>query len=171
MGSNQTFRFVFAVIGVLMTGLFAATGVPAQDLPKQHIGAEGAWFLCEFAHSKIPPSDDCRMLDDDGFMVRGGTVFHVKISNSRETGCRGGRAGNCMAQGDTPLRADISEIGPIEVEDARIKVRFLGCSQAYTLTPHGAYIEIRPTGDQCFWTPDKRYYVSKYKGPLILAED
>ena len=29
---------------------------------------DGLWFECEFASRQAPPADDCKMLDDDGFL-------------------------------------------------------------------------------------------------------
>ena len=175
----MTVIFAGAIKGLLIAGLVAVTfaDAPAQaqtqpeELPNDNVTTSGAWFLCEFAHSKIPPDDNCRMLDDDGFMVKDGMVFHIKVNNSREAGCRGGRTGHCVAQGNAPLTADISEIGPIEVGENRITVRFMACSQLYSVTSLGAYIEIKPTGERCYWTPDKGYYLSKYNGPLSVNEE
>ncbi|MBT3989878.1 MAG: hypothetical protein HOG95_10160 [Rhodospirillaceae bacterium] len=132
---------------------------------------EGIWFRCEFAHSQIPPDDNCRMLDDDGFQIIKGMVHHVKILNSREAACRHNRIGNCFKRDQAGLAAERSEIGPIKFADMMAEVTWLGCTQKYGLTKHPNYLEITPTPEQCWWTPDKRYFVARYRGPVKITDE
>jgi len=127
---------------------------------------EGAWFLCEYAHSKIPPPDHCAMLDDDGFLIKDGLVHHIKVKNSREVRCRGGRIGNCLRQGTGTYRAQRYSIGPIGVESDKLSVQFLGCTQFYNIIAQEGFFELRPGKERCYWTPDKRYYLSRFSGHL-----
>ena len=115
------------LIGITLTGVARA---------QENQEFLGVWFLCEFAHSEIPPSDDCRMLDDDGFMIRHGVLHHVKVQDSHEKGCRHERIGNCLRQGKAPVTAVISEIGLVEVAGDQLKASFLGCTQVYYLRSH-----------------------------------
>lgn len=134
------------------------------------LNTDGAWFLCEYAHSKIPPFDGCAVLDDDGFLVREGVVHHIKVSNSREIRCRGGRAGHCLRQGTHTYRADLQSIGPINAGGDQLSVRFLGCKQVYDVIAHEGFVEIKPDTERCYWTPEKRYFLSRFNGPLELSE-
>ena len=152
---------------MLLVGVFLIGVAKAQKNQK----LAGAWFLCEFAHSKIPPSDGCSMLDDDGFMVREGILYHIKVQESHQKGCRGERLGNCLVQGKSPVTAVISEIGSIEVVGNQLKASFLGCTQVYYRRFHGTYVEIGPAEDRCFWTSDKSYFLARYLGELVLIGD
>ena len=129
----------------------------------------GVWFSCEFAHSRIPPNDQCRMLDDDGFQVIEGTVFHIKVVNSLEKNCRQNRVGNCFLKAQKGLMAERSKIGPIILLNNIAEVTWLGCSQKYLLTEHAHYTEIMPDKEQCWWTPDKRYFVARYDELINLT--
>ncbi len=156
----------FIAIAVVLFIAFAHGG-KAQPVDP----GSGVWFLCEYAHSKIPPSDNCTMLDDDGFMVRDGVVFHVKITDSKETNCRGERIGNCFKRDAEEISAKTDKIGPIEIASSHLAVDFFGCIQSYDFSSKGAYLEIRPAGEQCFWTPDKHYYLARYEGRIKLIEE
>jgi hypothetical protein len=133
--------------------------------------SDGVWFRCEFAHSQIPPEDNCRMLDDDGFQVIKGIVHHVKITNSKEIRCRHNRVGNCFLKNHLGLRAERTEIGPIELSEKGAAVTWFGCTQNYSLTKHLNYIDIVPVGELCWWTPDKHYYVERFRGLLKIVEE
>ncbi|MEK9679185.1 MAG: hypothetical protein VW169_12450 [Rhodospirillaceae bacterium] len=148
--------------------LFLALAQTAKAQPVDT--GSGVWFLCEYAHSKIPPSDNCAILDDDGFMVRDGVVFHVKVTDSRETKCRGDRIGNCFKRTDEEITAKTDKIGPVEVASPHLAVDYFGCIQSYDFASKGAFMEIRPAGEQCFWTPDKHYYLARYEGRIKLIE-
>ena len=102
-----------AFLLTLLPALFAAPPAVAQDKQLQ----TEVWFRCEFAHSRIAPDDDCRMLDDDGFMLVKGVIYHVKVSDSEQTGCRGQRAGQCFLKTRPEITVDGSEIGPIKRSD------------------------------------------------------
>lgn len=154
---------------VIAAAMFAVLGSTATAQPVDP--GNGTWFLCEYAHSKIPPSDNCAMLDDDGFMVRDGVVFHVKVTDSQEANCRGDRAGNCFKRTVEKITTEFGRIGPIEVASSYLAVDYFGCIQSYDFSPKGSYVEIRPAEERCFWTPDKHYYLARYEGRIKLIED
>ena len=165
-GDKEKYLWLLLVLLFSFLLLFINPGT-AQD---KKLNTDGAWFLCEYAHSKIPPSDGCAMLDDDGFLVRDGVVYHVKITNSRETDCRGGRSGNCLRQVLETYRAELHSIGPIEAGGNQLSVRFFGCTQLYDVIAHDGYMELRPDTNQCYWTPDKRYFLSRFQGDIEFDE-
>lgn len=156
-------KIIISVFMILGFAQAASAGEPGS--------VDGPWFLCEYAHSKIPPSDQCRMMDDDGFLLKEGTVHHIKVTNSAETNCRGGRAGHCFLRTAPAVSASRSEIGPVEISGPLIAVDFFGCVQLYGFQQRDGYIEIRPAKEQCFWTPNKHYYLARYEGRLTLTDD
>jgi hypothetical protein len=50
-------------------------------------------------------------------------------------------------------------------------VTWFGCTQNYSLTKHLNYIDIVPVGELCWWTPDKHYYVERFRGLLKIVEE
>ena len=103
--------------------------------------SNGIWFLCEFAHSKIPPEDQCNMLDDDGFQIIDGIVHRIKVINSKETGCRQDRIGNCLINTHVNLVAERYKIGPVKLIGNKIYITWLGCSQKYNTVLYSHYTE------------------------------
>jgi hypothetical protein len=156
----------------LILNLAIIAGARAEEKVSLINLSEGIWFRCEFAHSQIPPSDNCEMLDDDGFQVIKGVVHHVKILDSPETACRHNRVGNCFKKSQAGLSAKRSEIGPIKNLPKGVSVAWLGCAQLYHLITHPHFIEITPDVERCWWTPDKRYFVARYLDKIkIIAEE
>ena len=130
--------------------------------------SNGTWFVCEFAHSQIPPEDNCIMLDDDGFQIINGIVYRVKIKNSIETTCRHNRVGNCFFRHQAGLFAERSELGPIKLSDNKIHLTLLGCTQEYSIIKHSNYIEIILDSEICRWVSRKHYFISQYIGRMQI---
>ena len=161
-------RVMLKITALVFAALFTAPNVLQAD--EINI-SDGIWFRCEYAHSQIPPEDNCRMLDDDGFQVIKGIVHHVKINNSEETNCRHIRVGNCFLRNHAGLEAWRTEIGPIDLSAKSADVTWLGCTQNYSLTKHATYVDIEPIGALCWWTPDKHYFVTRFGGPIKIVEE
>ena len=45
---------------------------------------EGTWFECEFAGKTSKPLDDCKMLDNDGFIFSNNKATHISVIDSQE---------------------------------------------------------------------------------------
>jgi len=151
--------------------LFSILLLTNQALAKNNDLSNGIWFICEFAHSQIPPEDDCNMLDDDGFQIINGIVHRIKIKNSIETRCRQNRVGNCFLRTRVGLVAERSEIGPIKLFAKKIYLTWLGCTQKYLTIQYPDYNEIFPSSEKCWWTSDKRYFVARYVNKIKIAPD
>jgi hypothetical protein len=161
-------NIMFKIIGlVVVIYILVPTYLLAAE--KRNL-SEGIWFRCEFAHSQIPPDDKCKMLDDDGFQMINGSVYHVKVTNSLETKCRHERIGNCFSKSQKGLQAELTEIGPIKVARNKVDVTWLGCMQNYVLTQHSHYIEVAPNVEVCWWTPNKRYFIARYPGEIKITD-
>ena len=134
------------------------------------IKLDGLWFTCEFAHSQIPPPDDCKTLDDDGFLVEGDFVWHMKVQNGDKEGCRGDRAGNCFRRERKMLAAKKKKIGEAVRTPKGAIIEYLWCGQPYEITHGDHYSEVRPVEPMCAWTSKKTYYVSKWTGDIQVVE-
>ncbi len=131
---------------------------------------EGNWFSCEFAHSQIPPDDDCKMFDDDGFDVSQGEIFHIKAINSRETQCRHKRAGQCFKRTSEGIVISRDSVGTIRPTTSGFAIKYWGCTQEYTMSDRGNFFEVAPTGRRCMWTREKRYFVARYQGQIQVGD-
>lgn len=159
----------FAKCASLLFGLtllfrFDAHGEQAK------IKLDGLWFTCEFAHSKIPPSDNCNMLDDDGFLIEGDYVWHMKVQNGDQEGCRGDRAGNCFRRERKMVAAKKKKIGQAERTDKGAIIEYLWCGQPYEITHGEHFSEVRPIEPMCTWTSKKTYYVRKWSGDIRVID-
>ena len=57
---------------------------------------EGAWFECEFAGKTSKPTDDCEMLDNDGFIFSNSKATHISVIDSQEIKCKKNKVGQCF---------------------------------------------------------------------------
>lgn len=136
----------------------------------EKIRLDGLWFTCEYAHSKIPPPDDCKTLDDDGFLVEGDFVWHMKVQNGDKEGCRGDRAGNCFKRERKMVAAKKKKIGQAVRTAKGAVIEYLWCGQPYEITHGDHYSEVRPVEPMCAWTSKKTYYVSKWVGEIQVVD-
>ena len=49
---------------------------------------KGAWFECEFSGKTSKPTDDCKMLDNDGFIFNKNVATHISFIDSQEHNCK-----------------------------------------------------------------------------------
>lgn len=143
---------------------------PASTAGSEKIRLDGLWFTCEYAHSQIPPSDNCAILDDDGFLVEGDFVWHMKVQDGDAEGCRGNRAGNCFQRERKVLTAKKKKIGQAVRTEKGAIIEYMWCGQPYEIT-HGAYFsQVKPVEPMCPWTSKKTYYVSQWNGQMNVVE-
>jgi len=156
-------EIVWTLVGLILVGLSNAQPAAAGSL-------DGLWFSCEFAHRNAPPDDNCQILDDDGFLIKGGDIAYVKVKNGDPAGCKKNRAGQCFDRSRMSLQATTIGIGEvIPTKDGGI-VSYFWCDQAYTVTTLPTHAEVRPTGERCLWTSDKTYYVARWQGKIEIDD-
>jgi len=151
--------------------LFLASRAQAAQPDAALVDIEGNWFSCEFAHSQIPPEDDCNMFDDDGFDVSGGEIFHIKVVNSTETGCRHQRKGQCFKRSSQRIVVNRDSVGTIRATSKGFAIKYWGCTQEYTMGQRGKFFEVAPTGKRCLWTREKKYFIARYQGNLQIGKN
>ena len=49
---------------------------------------KGTWFECEFSGKISKPTDDCNMLDNDGFIFNENIAAHISVVDSQEPNCK-----------------------------------------------------------------------------------
>ena len=57
---------------------------------------KGTWFECEFSGKTTKPSDDCNMLDNDGFIFNNNIAAHISVIDSQERHCKKNKFGQCF---------------------------------------------------------------------------
>lgn len=124
----------------------------------------GVWFTCEFAQSQRAPDDECQMFDDEGFEVRDGAFFYLRMLGSDETACRGNKKGQCFSANLPQISVSSRKIGKIKIGETSLAVRYLGCGQLYHFHDRGAFFEAIPDDKRCLWARDRRFYVARYEG-------
>lgn len=144
--------------------------IPSEAEANPGLDLNGAWFSCEFAHSKISPEDGCRMLDDDGFLVTGNAIDHIKVKNSRETGCRHERIGQCFERGFPKITVERDSVGEFRLAENGFIIEYWGCSQRYLMSEKDGFYEVKPKGDSCVWTRDKTYYIARFSGDIEFTD-
>lgn len=155
--------FISAMLAVLHAVPVTASG-PVMNL-------DGAWFSCEFAHSQIAPEDGCLMLDDDGFLVDGATVRHIKVRGSQETECRHNKSGNCFRRDIAGVIVKPDFTGTFQPTPEGFQISYWGCAQDYKMDRQDGFFKITPIDDLCYWTRNKSYFLARYSGTLEIAPD
>ena len=161
--TGKTFQ---AVICALLWVIFTPHPGNATGQTKN---LDGAWFACEFAHSQIAPDDNCKMLDDDGFLVAGQKVNHIKVLGSQEQACRQNRTGNCFKRDQAKVVVARDSTGTFRTTTDGFQIEYWGCSQEYKMSQRSGYYEVTPVDGLCYWASDKRYYLARYTGELKIT--
>jgi len=155
--------------GVLAVALMSFIEMSPSANASQVMDLDGAWFSCEFAHSRIAPEDGCEMLDDDGFLVVGNTIDQIKVRDSKETACRHNRTGNCFRRDQPGVVVKRDSTGTFRPTADGFQIKYWGCAQDYKMAARNGYFEVKPAGDLCFWTSDKRYFLARFTGNIEFA--
>ena len=130
---------------------------------------DGLWFECEFASRQAPPADECKMLDDDGFLFSSNRVTYMKVIDSTEKdGCKKQRAGQCFQAAAPKITITEQRNGKAKFTDTTIGLSFLGCTQIFHMTAMGDFVEAKPDEDRCYWAGEKHFYLRQYQGKVVL---
>ncbi len=130
----------------------------------------GTWFTCEFAKSRTPPHDDCAMFDDEGFRFDQGRLTYIRVTDSNETECRGGKVGQCFSRDQAAITIKTQDRGELNLGNDWITVRYLGCTQKYSFADRSEYREIIPAKDRCFWARKRHFYIARFAGSVSIQK-
>ena len=131
---------------------------------------EGAWFECEFAGKISKPLDDCKMLDNDGFIFSNNKATHISVINSQEINCKKNKVGQCFKSDLGFITARKGREDSVKFGNSKLILSFLGCSQVFHLKDQSIYVEASPDEKKCFWAGKKIFYLKKFEGDLILKK-
>ena len=155
-----------AGIAILLIAVLAS--LPAHASEEGLPPLEGIWFTCEFAKSRTPPHDGCAMFDDEGFRFDEGRLTYIRVTDSDETKCRGGKVGQCFSRDQTTVTIKTQDRGELNLGDDWITVRYLGCTQKYSFADTLEYREITPAEDRCFWARKRHFYIARFAGNVLI---
>ena len=131
---------------------------------------EGAWFECEFSGKTSQPTDNCEMLDNDGFIFSNNIAAHISVIDSQETNCKKNKIGQCFQSNISFITVRQGRKDKVRFEDSKLILTFLGCGQVFYLTSKIDYIQAKPDAKKCFWAGKKIFYLKKYNGKLIFKK-
>ena len=163
-------RLVLIFLIFFGAGMTALPAHATTDGTGPTMNIDGHWFSCEFAHSQIPPEDNCKMFDDDGFIVSKGRIDHIKVTDSQQVNCRHQRLGQCFERTREKIIVSQDSVGPVRATKKGFAVTYWGCTQEYLMSKQADYFEISPTGRHCLWTRDKRYFVARFHGMVEVGK-
>ena len=131
---------------------------------------DGAWFECEFSGKTSPPSDNCQILDNDGFIFSKNVAAHISVIDSQETNCKKNKIGQCFQNNLSFITVRRGRKDKVQFENSKLILTFLGCGQVFHLKNKIDYIEAKPDEKKCFWAGKKIFYLKKYNGKLIYQK-
>jgi hypothetical protein len=131
---------------------------------------DGAWFECEFSGKTSQPTDNCEMLDNDGFIFSNNIAAHISVIDSQETNCKKNKIGQCFQSNISFITVRQGRKDKVKFEDSKLILTFLGCGQVFYLTSKIDYIQAKPDTEKCFWAGKKIFYLKKYNGKLIFKK-
>ena len=128
----------------------------------------GAWFECEFVGKTTKPTDNCNMLDNDGFIFKNNVATHISVIDSQETNCKKNKFGQCFKSNLKFIKVRKGRQDNVKFENSQLTLTFLGCGQVFHLANKGNYVVAKPDDKKCFWAGKKVFYLKKYNGELIF---
>ena len=131
---------------------------------------DGAWFECEFSGKTSPPTDNCQILDNDGFIFSKNIAAHISVIDSQETNCKKNKIGQCFQSNLSSITVRRGRKDKVQFENSKLILNFLGCGQVFYLKDKIDYIEAKPDTKKCFWAGKKIFYLKKYNGKLIFQK-
>ena len=131
---------------------------------------DGVWFECEFSGKTSQPTDNCEMLDNDGFIFSNNIAAHISVIDSQETNCKKNKIGQCFQSNISFITVRQGRKDKVKFEDSKLILTFLGCGQVFYLTSKIDYIQAKPDAKKCFWAGKKIFYLKKYNGKLIFKK-
>lgn len=131
---------------------------------------EGAWFECEFSGKTSIPTDNCEMLDNDGFIFSKNIATHISVVNSQETQCKKNKIGQCFPSKISFVNVRKGRQDKVDFRDSKLILTFLGCNQTFHLKNKVDYIQASPDNKKCFWAGKKVFYLKKYDGKLLFEK-
>jgi hypothetical protein len=131
---------------------------------------DGTWFECEFSGKTSQPTDNCEMLDNDGFIFSNNIATHISVIDSQETNCKKNKIGQCFQSNISFITVRQGRKDKVKFEDGKLILTFLGCGQVFYLTSKIDYIQAKPDAKKCFWAGKKIFYLKKYNGKLIFKK-
>ena len=175
------FRIGMTVLaGWLAYGMLGLLGIVGMSIPTTSLRADGfgtpvnqwpgIWFICEFAQRQRAPDDACQMFDDEGFQLADGRLSYLRITQSDETACRGGKKGQCFRRDRASITITKTDRGRLTLRENQFDVKFLGCTQTFYFADTAHYREMWPDDDRCFWASKRRFYIAPFDGIYNFAD-
>ena len=111
---------------------------------------KGTWFECEFSGKTTKPTDDCKMLDNDGFIFNKNIAAHISVIDSEEPNCKKNKFGQCFPSDLKFVTVRKGRQDKVNFEKGKLILSFLGCGQVFHLEDKIKYVEAVPDKKNVF---------------------
>ena len=111
---------------------------------------KGAWFECEFSGKTSKPTDDCNMLDNDGFIFNENIAAHISVVDSQEPNCKKNKFGQCFQSDLKFVTVRKGRQDKVDFQNGKLILTFLGCGQVFHLKDQIKYVEAAPDKKNVF---------------------
>ena len=155
-------------VNVILTSLILLLFLSSKTYAIQEL--KGAWFECEFSGKTSKPTDDCNMLDNDGFIFYNNIAAHISVLNSQETNCKKNKFGQCFQSDLKFVTVRKGREDKVKFKNGKLILNFLGCGQVFHLKDKIKYVQAVPDKKKCFWAGKKVFFLKKFNGTLIFRE-
>ena len=105
---------------------------------------DGAWFECEFSGKTSIPTDNCQMLDNDGFIFYKNIATHISVINSQETKCKKNKFAQCFPSKIKFVNVKKGRQDKVQFRKNKLILTFLGCNQVFHLINKLDYVQASP---------------------------
>ena len=116
-----------------------------------------AWFECEFSGKISKPTDDCNMLDNDGFIFNKNIAAHISVVDSQEPNCKKNKFGQCFQSDLKFITVRKGRQDKVNFQNGKLILTFLGCGQVFHLKDKIKYVEAAPDKKNVFGLVKKSF--------------
>ena len=102
---------------------------------------KGAWFECEFSGKTSKPTDDCNMLDNEGFIFNDKIAAHISVVDSQEPNCKKNKFGQCFQSDLKFVTVRKGRQDKVDFQNGKLILTFLGCGQVFHLKDEIKYVK------------------------------
>ena len=142
-------------VNVILTSIILLLFLSFKTYAIQEL--KGAWFECEFSGKTSKPTDDCNMLDNDGFIFNKNIAVHISVVDSQEPNCKKNKFGQCFQSDLKFVTVRKGRQDKVDFENGKLILTFLGCGQVFHLKDKTKYVEAAPDKKNVFGLVKKSF--------------
>ena len=110
-----------------------------------------------FLAKPAKPTDDCNMLDNDGFIFNKNIAAHISVIDSQEPNCKKNKFGQCFQSDLKFVTVRKGRQDKVNFQNGKLILTFLGCGQVFHLKDKIKYVEAVPDKKNVFGLEKKSF--------------